>query len=192
MATSEAWETILLEMDEKLTRYAEANPPGSMAADFLELLMIGIPTKNMENFLLRELTEKGLKKFGHSIEMCYGNIQVMIECWKVNVIRLLECAKERSLLQKLVSKNLTSVGMALVYQLAELRGFVRVGGPYEAIGLRDETLVTNAINEAEALLAKAYEIEQVIDQSMRNYKAFFRYSMQIESRIIGRFAVVRV
>ncbi|XP_050458840.1 anaphase-promoting complex subunit 4 isoform X2 [Cataglyphis hispanica] len=151
MATCEAWETILLEMDEKLTRYAESNPPGSMAADFLELLMIGIPTKNLEHFLLRDLTEKGLKKFGHSIEMCYSNIQ------------------------KLVSKNLTSVGMALVYQLAELRGMVRVGGTYEALGLRDETLVTNAINESEAFLAKSYEIEQVIDQSMRNYKAFFRW-----------------
>lgn len=77
MATSEAWETILLEMDEKLTRYAEMNPSGSMSADFLELLMIGIPTKNLENFLLRDLTEKGLKKFGHSIEMCYSNIQVL-------------------------------------------------------------------------------------------------------------------
>ncbi|XP_011702235.1 PREDICTED: anaphase-promoting complex subunit 4 [Wasmannia auropunctata] len=151
MATCEAWETILLEMDEKLTRYAEANPPGTMSADFLELLMIGIPTKNLETFLLRDLTEKGLKKFGHSIEMCYSNIQ------------------------KLVSKNLTSVGMALVYQLAELRGMVRAGGTYEALGLRDETLITSAINESEAFLAKSYEIEQVIDQSMRNYKAFFRW-----------------
>ncbi|XP_036145739.1 anaphase-promoting complex subunit 4 [Monomorium pharaonis] len=151
MATCEAWETILLEMDEKLTRYSEANQPGIMSADFLELLMIGIPTKNLETFLLRDLTEKGLKKFGHSIEMCYSNIQ------------------------KLVSKNLTSVGMALVYQLAELRGMVRVGGTYEALGLRDEMLITNAINESEAFLAKSYEIEQVIDQSMRNYKAFFRW-----------------
>lgn len=151
MATCEAWETILLEMDEKLTQYAEANPPGIMSADFLELLMIGIPTKNLETFLLRDLTEKGLKKFGQSIEMCYSNIQ------------------------KLVSKNLTSVGMALVYQLAELRGMVRVGGTYEALGLRDEILITNAINESEAFLAKSYEIEQVIDQSMRNYKAFFRW-----------------
>lgn len=76
MAISEAWETILLEMDEKLARYAETNPPGGVAADFLELLMIGIPTQNLENFLLRDLTEKGLKKLGHSIEMCYSNIQV--------------------------------------------------------------------------------------------------------------------
>ncbi|KAL0120030.1 hypothetical protein PUN28_008007 [Cardiocondyla obscurior] len=151
MATCEAWETILLEMDEKLTRYAEANPPGTMSADFLDLLMIGIPTTNLEHFLLKDLTEKGLKKFGHSVEMCYSNIQ------------------------KLVSKNLTSVGMALVYQLAELRGMARVGGSYEALGLRDETLITNAINESESFLAKSYEIEQVIDQSMRNYKAFFRW-----------------
>lgn len=77
MATCEAWETILLEMDEKLTQYADANPPGIMSADFLELLMIGIPTKNLETFLLRDLTEKGLKKFGQSIEMCYSNIQVL-------------------------------------------------------------------------------------------------------------------
>lgn len=76
MAISEAWETILLEMDEKLARYAETNPPCAMAADFLELLMIGIPTQKLENFLLRDLTEKGLKKLGHSIEMCYSNIQV--------------------------------------------------------------------------------------------------------------------
>lgn len=78
MAISEAWETILLEMDEKLARYAETNPPGGVAADFLELLMIGIPTPNLESFLLRDLTEKGLKKLGHSIEMCYSNIQVIM------------------------------------------------------------------------------------------------------------------
>ncbi|XP_076178898.1 anaphase-promoting complex subunit 4 isoform X2 [Ptiloglossa arizonensis] len=151
MAISEAWETILLEMDEKLARYAETNPPGGVAADFLELLMIGIPTQNLENFLLRDLTEKGLKKLGHSIEMCYSNIQ------------------------KLVLKNLTSVGMALVYQLAEMRGMVRLGGPYELLGLTDENVITNALHASEAFLAKSSEIQQVIDHSMRDYKAFFRW-----------------
>ncbi|XP_053976181.1 anaphase-promoting complex subunit 4 [Hylaeus volcanicus] len=151
MAISEAWETILLEMDEKLARYAETNPPGGVAADFLELLMIGIPTQNLENFLLRDLTEKGLKKLGHSIEMCYSNIQ------------------------KLVLKNLTSVGMALVYQLAEMRGMVRLGGPYELLGLTNENVITNALHASEAFLAKSSEIQQVIDHSMRDYKAFFRW-----------------
>ncbi|KOC61948.1 Anaphase-promoting complex subunit 4 [Habropoda laboriosa] len=151
MAISEAWETILLEMDEKLARYAEANPPGGVAADFLELLMIGVPTQNLETFLLRDLTEKGLKKLGHSIEMCYSNIQ------------------------KLVLKNLTSVGMALVYQLAEMRGMVRLGGAYELLGLTDENIITNALHASEAFLAKSSEIQQVIDHSMRDYKAFFRW-----------------
>ncbi|KAG7187963.1 hypothetical protein KM043_013923 [Ampulex compressa] len=151
MAISEAWETILLEMDEKLARYADANPPGGVAADFLELLMIGVPTQNLENFLLRDLTEKGLKKLGHSIEMCYSNIQ------------------------KLVLKNLTSVGMALVYRLVEVRGMVRLGGPYEALGFKDEGLITDALHASEAFLAKSSEIQQVIDHSMRDYKAFFRW-----------------
>ena len=151
MAISEAWETILLEMDEKLARYAETNPPGGVAADFLELLMIGIPTPNLESFLLRDLTEKGLKKLGHSIEMCYSNIQ------------------------KLVLKNLTNVGMALVYQLAEMRGMVRLGGPYELLGFANESIITNALHASEAFLAKSSEIQQVIDHSMRDYKAFFRW-----------------
>lgn len=151
MAISEAWETILLEMDEKLARYEELDFPGALAADFLDLLMIGIPTPKLKNFLLRDLTEKGLKKLGHSIEICYSNIQ------------------------KLVLKHLSSVGMALVYQLAEMRGMARLGGPYESLGLKDETSITNALEASEAFLAKSSEIQQVIDHSMRDYKAFFRW-----------------
>ncbi|XP_043267357.1 anaphase-promoting complex subunit 4 [Venturia canescens] len=159
MAISEAWETILLEMDEKLARYADSNPPCAMAADFLELLMIGIPTQELENFLLRDLTEKGLKKLGHSIEMCYSNIQ------------------------KLVLKHLSSVGMALVYQLGEMRGMARLGGPYESLGLKDETPVTKGLHAAEAFLAKSSEIQQVIDHSMRDYKAFFRWLYVVIARL---------
>ncbi|XP_063978704.1 anaphase-promoting complex subunit 4 isoform X1 [Diachasmimorpha longicaudata] len=151
MAISEAWETILLEMDEKLARYEECDVPGALAADFLELLMIGIPTPKLKNFLLRDLTEKGLKKLGHSIEICYSNIQ------------------------KLVLKHLNSVGMALVYQLAEMRGMARLGGPYEALGLKNEESITTALHASEAFLAKSSEIQQVIDHSMRDYKAFFRW-----------------
>ena len=77
MAISEAWETILLEMDEKLAKYAADKPPGTVAAEFLELLMVGHPTTDLVNFLLRDLTEKGLKKLGHSIDICYSNIQVI-------------------------------------------------------------------------------------------------------------------
>lgn len=64
--------------------------------------------------------------------------------------------------------------MALVYQLAEMRGMARLGGPYESLGLKDETPVTKGLHAAEAFLAKSSEIQQVIDHSMRDYKAFFR------------------
>ncbi|XP_043462113.1 anaphase-promoting complex subunit 4 [Leptopilina heterotoma] len=151
MAITEAWETILLEMDEKLTRYAENNPPGSVAADFLELLMIGIPSENLESFLLRDLTEKGLKKLGHSIEMCYSNIQ------------------------KLVLKHLNSAGMALAYQISEMLGMARLGGDYESLGLIEETPITGALHRIQAFLGKTSEVQQVIDHSMRDYKAFFRW-----------------
>ena len=51
----EAWETILLE----LANYAENNPPGTVAADFLELLMFGVMiSPQLENFLHQEMTEK--------------------------------------------------------------------------------------------------------------------------------------
>ena len=68
--------------------------------------------------------------------------------------------------------------MALVYQLAEMRGMARLGGPYESLGLKDEKLITNAIHATEAFLAKSSEIQQVIDHSMRDYKAFFRYDIE--------------
>lgn len=79
------------------------------------------------------------------------------------------------ILQKLVLKHLSSVGMALIYHLAEMRGMVRFGGAYEALGLRDETPITNAISAAQSFLAKTSEVQQVIDHSMRDYKAFIRY-----------------
>lgn len=73
--------------------------------------------------------------------------------------------------------------MALVYQLAEMRGMVRLGGPYELLGLTDESIITNAVHASEAFLAKSSEIQQVIDHSMRDYKAFFRYLVEIKSAI---------
>ena len=55
---TEAWESILLEMDNKLASYASQLPEDGMAADFLELLMLGTPSDELEHFLLKDLTEK--------------------------------------------------------------------------------------------------------------------------------------
>lgn len=147
---TEAWENILLEMDSKLASYAATVPEGSVSADFLDLLMFGIPSDELEMFLLQDLTEKGLKKLGHSIELSYSNIQ------------------------KLVLKHLHSVGQSLAYHLAELRGMARRTDRYQMLGLQEET-VAKSLTAAGAFLVKAAEVQQVIDNSMKNYKVFFRW-----------------
>jgi len=76
-AITEAWESILLEMDAKLASYASTVAEGAVAADFLDLLMLGVPSPELELFLQRDLTDKGLKKLSQSIELSHSNIQVI-------------------------------------------------------------------------------------------------------------------
>ncbi|XP_018328115.1 anaphase-promoting complex subunit 4 [Agrilus planipennis] len=146
----ETWETILLEMDAKLKKYASKVSEGTLTADFLDLLMFGITSTEMQEFLLHDLTEKGLKKFGQVIETCYANIQ------------------------QLLLKNLTKVGQNITYHLAELRGMARLKTRFEVIGLTEEP-ITEAINLAGSFLSKGGEMQQIINQSMIKYKAFFRW-----------------
>ncbi|XP_012226423.1 anaphase-promoting complex subunit 4-like isoform X2 [Linepithema humile] len=151
-ATSETWEKMFFELNKKLSKYAEINPPGNMSVDFLNLLMIGIPTVRLERFLLEDLTEKGFKEILRNFDTCL--VEIM----------------------NLVSENLIKVGDVLVYQLSELRGMVRAGVTHEAeLGLRNETLVTNAINESATFLAKLAEFKQVVIQSVDCYKPFFQW-----------------
>jgi len=146
----EAWETILLEMDTKLTSYAENNAPGTVAADFLELLLFGVPSPQLETFLHKDMTEKGLKKLGQSIELSYSNIQ------------------------RLVLRYLGAVSQSLNFHLGEMVGLARAGDKYPVLGVT-ETVVEKALYQAQAFWAKGVELQQVIDESMKNFKAFFRW-----------------
>ena len=47
----EAWESVLLEMDCKLDSFAQKLPEDGMATEFLELLMFGVPSPELESFL---------------------------------------------------------------------------------------------------------------------------------------------
>lgn len=75
---TEAWETALLEMENKLTKYAHSRPEGVISAEFLELLIFGYASDQLELFLTRDLTEKGLKKLGNSIEISYSTISQLV------------------------------------------------------------------------------------------------------------------
>jgi len=146
----EAWESILIEMDTKLTSYAENNAPGTVAADFLELLMFGVPSPQLEHFLRKDMTEKGLKKLGQSIELSYSNIQ------------------------RLVLRYLGAVSQSLNFQLGELLGLATQGHKLPVLGLTQHK-VEEALQQAQAFWAKGVELQQVIDESMKNFKAFFRW-----------------
>ena len=154
----ESWENILIEMDSKLTAYASKVPPGRVSADFLELLMFGTPSPEMGVFLLQDLTERGLKKLGNSIELSYLNIQ------------------------KLVLKHLHSVGQNLAYHLDELWGLSRCPHYFQILGL-NESFVNEAFISTGSFLIKATEVQQVIDNSLKIYKAFFRWLYTIILRL---------
>lgn len=106
MTILETWENILLEMDTHLSKYAAKVPQGGIAADFLDLLIFGTYTSAIEEFLVYDLTKKGLEKFGQTIEMSYGSIQ------------------------KLLLKYICKMGQNVTFHLAELRGLARLKHRY--------------------------------------------------------------
>ncbi|XP_046682926.1 anaphase-promoting complex subunit 4-like [Homalodisca vitripennis] len=155
----EAWENIyILEIESKLSKHAASLPEGSVSADFLELLLFGMPSESLENFLMKDLNDKGIKKLGHSIELSHSNIQ------------------------KLILKHLLSVGQSLAYHLAEMKGMAKLTDRFKVLGLEEET-VAEAFSAAGAFLIKATEVQLVIDESMKRYKAFFRWLYAIILRI---------
>lgn len=70
-------------------------------------MFTGVPSDELELFLIQDLTTKGLKKFGSSVELSYSTIQ------------------------KLVLKQLNIVGQSLAYHLSELRGLSRIPDRYK-------------------------------------------------------------
>ncbi|ELU05336.1 hypothetical protein CAPTEDRAFT_103123 [Capitella teleta] len=158
---SEAWEDILLEVDSKLLKFAEEKHKacsGSVSNDFLRLLMLGMPSDELKDFLLQDLTDKGLKKLGLSIETSYSNIQ------------------------KLVMKHLQSVGQSIVYHLCDLRGMSLWPDKFGVLGLCHSTL-QEAVSIAGCFMLTASELQQVIDGSMKNFKAFFRWLYVVIQRL---------
>ncbi|OWF41517.1 Anaphase-promoting complex subunit 4 [Mizuhopecten yessoensis] len=149
---SEAWEDILMEMDSKLLKFAGEKRTGTstVSNDFLELLMFGTPSPELQAFLLHELTEKGLKNLGHSIETSYSNIQ------------------------KLVVQHLQVVSQAMLYHLSDLRGMSAWYEKFGVLGMHTQK-IQEAVTAVGSFVLKTSEIQQVIDNSIKNFKAFFRW-----------------
>ncbi|XP_060102196.1 LOW QUALITY PROTEIN: anaphase-promoting complex subunit 4 [Heteronotia binoei] len=147
----EAWEEILMQMDSRLTKFVqEKNTTTSVQDEFMQLLLWGKASLELQGLLMSQLTVKGLKKLGQSMESSYSSIQ------------------------KLVISHLQSGSEALLYHLSELKGMASWKQKYESLGL-DVTGIEEAITAVGSFILKANELLQVIDSSMKNFKAFFRW-----------------
>uniref|UniRef100_A0A8B9ZYT6 Anaphase-promoting complex subunit 4 n=1 Tax=Anas zonorhyncha TaxID=75864 RepID=A0A8B9ZYT6_9AVES len=147
----EAWEEILMQMDSRLTKFVqEKNTTTSVQDEFMQLLLWGKASLELQALLMNQLTVKGLKKLGQSIESSYSSIQ------------------------KLIISHLQSGSEALLYHLSELKGMALWKQKYESLGL-DASGIEEAITAVGSFILKANELLQVIDSSMKNFKAFFRW-----------------
>ena len=150
---NEAWEGIVVELDRKLASYADTMEPhrSSVGSELLDLLICGQPTAQLEQFLLQELTEKGLKKLQDSTDNSYLNIQ------------------------RLVLKYLHAVSQSINFILFELEGMVMASSDkYSIIGVRLET-IRAAQGRAAKFWCKGYELQQVVDESRKSFRSFFRW-----------------
>ncbi|XP_071476965.1 anaphase-promoting complex subunit 4-like [Diadema antillarum] len=151
-AVTEAKEDILIEMETKLTKYAQQKKvsEGSLSDEFLQLLLWGKASLELQEFLVNDLTEKGLKKLDQSVENSYVSIQ------------------------KLVLKHIHSVGRSLLFHLSELKGMALWYDKYGMLGL-SATAIQDAMSAVGSFMLKANELLQVIEHSLKNFKAFFRW-----------------
>uniref|UniRef100_A0A671WNK5 Anaphase-promoting complex subunit 4 n=1 Tax=Sparus aurata TaxID=8175 RepID=A0A671WNK5_SPAAU len=150
----EAWEDILMQMDLRLTKFVqEKNTNTQVQDEFLELLLWGQSSDKLILFdccLYNIFSSQGLKKLGQSIESSYSSIQ------------------------KLVISHLQSGSEALLYHLSEVKGMCLWKQKFEPLGL-DSAAIEGAITAVGSFSLKANELLQVIDKSMKNFKAFFRW-----------------
>ncbi|XP_078714025.1 anaphase-promoting complex subunit 4 isoform X2 [Lampetra fluviatilis] len=146
---SGAWEDVLIEMDMGLTNFVKENPDTSVSNEFMELLLWGTASPELQMLLLNKLTLKGLKKLGHEVESSYYSIL------------------------KLLTSHLQSGADALLYHLVELKGMAMWRQKYGCLGLREDS-VEEAIQIVGSYMLKADELLHVIENSLKNFKSFFR------------------
>ncbi|XP_015786448.1 anaphase-promoting complex subunit 4 isoform X2 [Tetranychus urticae] len=158
----ETMEDILLELDSKLTSYLQPKGPknsnGSvlLADELLELLVVGTFSDSLEKFL-HQLTDKGLRKLGRSIETTYLTIQRYVVC---NVQR---CCKH------------------IFSHLNVLRAISLWKNEFDQIGLKTQD-INRAIHGVATFYLKSLELQQVIDSSCQNLVCFFRWLLSVTVR----------
>lgn len=168
-AITGSWEDVLAGLDTKLSSYCsrthqQANSVTTSngytlltADEFLQLLVIGQLSDNLEKFL-HDLSDKGLKKLNQAIEQT---------CSKV---------------QNLVVRGAQKCCYHLHNDLNTLRGMSKWKERYGDVGL-DEATIVIAMKSVGSLLLKLTELQQVINHSLKSAKSFFRWLTSVMNRV---------
>ena len=152
-----SWESILLELNTKLTTFAQNSQgvePLLLDVEFMSLLTSGIQSPELEGFLSRELSTRKLKTMGAAVEAAYGGIQ------------------------KLVLEHMNQVTQQLMFRMGDLEGLACWDERFAPVGLD-----VSAIQECTTLLGsfalKSAELLNAIEESKSNFKAFFAWLQRV-------------
>lgn len=149
----EAHEHIVIqEMQMQIFGYFKDKEPGTLSAQFMELLLYGSHSDELATFLRSELPEKRLKKIGSSIEVSHSNILKQI------IYHL------RPGIEKLLFELSTMLGLSRLSQIFS----------DSKINIEEE-LVYKCMVAAGACSMKANKVLHILEDSLIKYKAFFRW-----------------
>jgi len=150
---------VLLELDKK-SEDEEDGKKGSFSlyTELTELLVFGTASHEVENFLIHDLTEKGVKNMASSVDSSLANVQ------------------------RLLVKYLTQACQAFAFHLDNLSGLVAAGDNWKTLGY-DECafktseckLLANAKEASSLLWLKGHELRQIVDESRRGLAVFFKW-----------------
>ncbi|XP_019855536.1 PREDICTED: anaphase-promoting complex subunit 4-like isoform X2 [Amphimedon queenslandica] len=160
-AMTDAWEDGLLTVDKKMERYAKTLPSCLQLMDeYIILLACGQARAELKSFLVDELTAKGVKKIGLSIEMSYKS------------------------LRRYTINHLNKAIEALNFHLHDLFGVSGWDNVFGCIGLSTETL-QGCMQVLGSFALKAQEFLYVTDESLQNLKIFFIWLYTIIIKLAG-------
>nr|SVE93463.1 EOG090X01H4 [Scapholeberis mucronata] len=149
-ALLEAWEDALVDLESKMAKYDGNDGQSNLSVDLMELLMFGHAGSKLEKFLVTDLTDKGLKRIGQAVELSYSNMQ------------------------KLLVKHIVCANYQLSHYLTQLCGLAKQEDRFSCLGLQVNSCMA-AYRAVGCFTAKAAELQQVIDSSVKYLKTFFRW-----------------
>ena len=152
-AMTDCWDDVLSEFNKKLFSFHVSLHPSNLSEQFLHLLVTGIASIELENFLVNTLKEKEISKLLQSTLQSYQGIE------------------------KLITRNFLCCCYALATELQTLLGMSRWYDRYEEIGLKEDS-VQNSINKLSGLMIKSQELLQCISNSKAKLSAFLKWLLK--------------